>query len=246
MNSVYTLRLDDIDPDADKDLLGRLVQHSTHPNLTCRLRWANGMLAIWDNRAVQHLAINDYAGQRRELFRTSVKGERPIAFVVIRPSDRVQAACDASRSAVNAAPIAAHNSARSRSACGATNRFAATTPSIMSASIAASGRPLTRTATTAPADGSAADRPVDADEARRAPVARRDQPSPACLPGERAGRGGEVDRGGRFHTPPILTTGYDRAAERLQASPSHGRAVDPIDAVESTGRRHSPSVQSTS
>ena len=80
VNSVYTQRLDGVDPEADKDVLNRLVQHSTHPNLTCRLRWTNGMLAIWDNRAVQHLAINDYAGQRRELFRTSVKGERPIAF----------------------------------------------------------------------------------------------------------------------------------------------------------------------
>jgi len=80
VNSVYTQRLDGVDPDEDKDVLNRLVQHSTHPNLTCRLRWANGMLAIWDNRAVQHLAINDYAGQRRELFRTSVKGGRPIAY----------------------------------------------------------------------------------------------------------------------------------------------------------------------
>ncbi len=86
VNGVYTQRIGDANAGADADvaadrgLLGRLVEHSTHPNLTCRLRWANGMLAIWDNRAVQHLAINDYAGQRRELFRTSVKGARPVAF----------------------------------------------------------------------------------------------------------------------------------------------------------------------
>ncbi len=81
VNSVYTQRLDGFDDEAEgRELLGRLVQHSTHPNLTCRLRWRNGMLAIWDNRAVQHLAINDYAGVRRELFRTSVKGTRPTPF----------------------------------------------------------------------------------------------------------------------------------------------------------------------
>ena len=96
VNSVYTQRLDDVDPMRTQDLLGRLVQHSTHPNLTCRLRWANGMLAIWDNRAVQHLAINDYAGQRRELFRTSVKGDaaRRVRATDARPLQRTHAAPD--------------------------------------------------------------------------------------------------------------------------------------------------------
>jgi taurine dioxygenase len=35
------------------------------------------MLAIWDNNATQHFAVNDYAGARREMFRTSVKGLSP-------------------------------------------------------------------------------------------------------------------------------------------------------------------------
>jgi taurine dioxygenase len=33
------------------------------------------MLAIWDNRCTLHNALNDYSGVRREMFRTSVKGE---------------------------------------------------------------------------------------------------------------------------------------------------------------------------
>ena len=37
------------------------------------------MLTIWDNRAVQHLAVNDYDGYRREMRRTTVKGEKPVA-----------------------------------------------------------------------------------------------------------------------------------------------------------------------
>jgi taurine dioxygenase len=36
------------------------------------------MLTIWDNRVVQHLAVNDYDGYRRELHRTSVLGEVPV------------------------------------------------------------------------------------------------------------------------------------------------------------------------
>jgi taurine dioxygenase len=76
-NSVYTTGIDGMDPAEAASLLARLTAHATHPNFTCRLRWEPGMLTIWDNNATQHFAINDYAGERRELFRTSVKGTAP-------------------------------------------------------------------------------------------------------------------------------------------------------------------------
>ncbi len=76
-NAVYTTGIEGMDPDEARALLARLTQHATHPNFTCRLRWEPGMLAIWDNNATQHFAINDYAGARREMFRTSVKGTSP-------------------------------------------------------------------------------------------------------------------------------------------------------------------------
>ena len=49
------------------------------PEFTCRLRWEPGTLAIWDNRCLLHLAINDYDGSRRLLHRTTVAGTRPEA-----------------------------------------------------------------------------------------------------------------------------------------------------------------------
>jgi taurine dioxygenase len=76
-NSVYTTGIEGMDADEARSLLGRLTAHATHPNLTCRLRWQPGMLTIWDNAATQHFAINDYAGERRELYRTSVAGSVP-------------------------------------------------------------------------------------------------------------------------------------------------------------------------
>jgi alpha-ketoglutarate-dependent taurine dioxygenase len=45
---------------------------------TCRLRWEIGTFAMWDNRLCLHQAFNDYDGFRRELYRTTVAGERPI------------------------------------------------------------------------------------------------------------------------------------------------------------------------
>ena len=74
VNPVYTTEILRPDGTSDPNLLARLVNHATHPNLTCRLRWRPGMVAIWDNVATQHLAINDYTGERRDMVRTSVSG----------------------------------------------------------------------------------------------------------------------------------------------------------------------------
>ena len=60
-------------------LLDFLYQHCIRPEFTCRFRWSEGALAIWDNRCTLHYAINDYDGQRRLLHRTAIAGERPIA-----------------------------------------------------------------------------------------------------------------------------------------------------------------------
>jgi taurine dioxygenase len=67
----------ELDDDARRLVLHRLHDHSTSHPFTCRHRWRNGDLVMWDNRATQHLALNDYGGQRRELHRTTVRGGVP-------------------------------------------------------------------------------------------------------------------------------------------------------------------------
>jgi taurine dioxygenase len=67
-----------VEPEKVPLTLLRLHQHCTDHRFTFRHRWAPGDVVIWDNRATQHLAINDYAGFRRELHRTTVLGEVPI------------------------------------------------------------------------------------------------------------------------------------------------------------------------
>jgi taurine dioxygenase len=78
VNPVYTQRFEDMTVDESRPLLQHLFEHATRPEFTCRLRWTPGTLAIWDNRCLLHLAINDYDGSRRLLHRTTVAGERPL------------------------------------------------------------------------------------------------------------------------------------------------------------------------
>lgn len=64
----------------DSDHLFALFQnHITRLENTVRWRWQAGDVAIWDNRATQHYAINDYGDQHRVVRRVTVAGDVPVA-----------------------------------------------------------------------------------------------------------------------------------------------------------------------
>jgi alpha-ketoglutarate-dependent sulfate ester dioxygenase len=50
-------------------------QHVTRLENTVRWRWAPGDLAVWDNRATQHYAIDDYGDLPRRMHRVTVSGD---------------------------------------------------------------------------------------------------------------------------------------------------------------------------
>jgi len=77
VNPVYVSRFEDMTEAESRPLLDTLQAQATRAEMTCRLSWRPGTLAIWDNRCTQHLAVNDYDGHRRLLHRTTVAGERP-------------------------------------------------------------------------------------------------------------------------------------------------------------------------
>jgi taurine dioxygenase len=78
VNAQYTVGLAGFAPGEAKPILDFLFQHSVQPAFTCRWRWEVGDLAMWDNRAVQHMAMADFTGHRRFMHRTTVAGDRPV------------------------------------------------------------------------------------------------------------------------------------------------------------------------
>jgi alpha-ketoglutarate-dependent sulfate ester dioxygenase len=59
-------------------LLELLQRQITMPENTIRWNWAAGDVAIWDNRATQHRAIDDYDDQYRLMHRVTVMGDVPV------------------------------------------------------------------------------------------------------------------------------------------------------------------------
>lgn len=74
-------------------LLEIFHDHATRPENTVRWRWSAGDVAIWDNRATLHRAIDDYGDQPRVVRRVTIEGVVPVSV-------------DGRRSVVRQAPTA--------------------------------------------------------------------------------------------------------------------------------------------
>jgi alpha-ketoglutarate-dependent sulfate ester dioxygenase len=65
---------------SDSNHLFELFQsHVTRLENTVRWRWNAGDVAMWDNTATQHCAINDYGDQKRVVRRSTIRGEVPVS-----------------------------------------------------------------------------------------------------------------------------------------------------------------------
>ena len=60
-------------------LFALLQNHIVAPENTVRWRWNAGDVAIWDNRATQHYAVNDYGDQHRVVRRVTLDGVVPVS-----------------------------------------------------------------------------------------------------------------------------------------------------------------------
>ncbi len=79
VNPVYTRTIAGMRPEESEAILAQIYETATAPAHLCRFRWQSGSVAVWDNRCTMHLPLADYHGLRREMWRTTVAGEQPVA-----------------------------------------------------------------------------------------------------------------------------------------------------------------------
>ncbi len=79
VNEIFTSHIVELSPDESGALLDFLYRHMNQPRFQCRFRWRPNSVALWDNRATQHLAMFDYWPETRAGYRVTIKGERPRA-----------------------------------------------------------------------------------------------------------------------------------------------------------------------
>lgn len=75
VNQMFTTRFEDMTEAESLPLLQYLWTHIARPEYQCRVSWTPNQLTIWDNRATQHIAINDNFEHRRKMRRISLRGE---------------------------------------------------------------------------------------------------------------------------------------------------------------------------
>ena len=76
VNRMFTTRIPQLRRAESDALLQHLFTSSERPENICRFSWTEGAIAVWDNRATQHYAVNDYT-ERRVGRRVTVLGDDP-------------------------------------------------------------------------------------------------------------------------------------------------------------------------
>jgi len=74
VNGEFTVKFEGWSKEESQPLLDYLYSHAYKNEFTCRFKWTQGSLAIWDNRATQHCALNDYDGEQRLMHRITISG----------------------------------------------------------------------------------------------------------------------------------------------------------------------------
>tara|TARA_Y100000590_G_scaffold464991_1_gene635912 strand:- start:2475 stop:3302 length:828 start_codon:yes stop_codon:yes gene_type:complete len=82
VNFTYTKKIIGIDKEESDTILQKIFRHQERLDLTCRFRWTQNAVAIWDNRSVNHYAISDFfpgrgLGYERIMDRIAIEGDKP-------------------------------------------------------------------------------------------------------------------------------------------------------------------------
>ena len=82
VNSMYTKKILDMDVKESDEILKEIFKHQERLDFTCRFKWSENAVAIWDNRSVLHQGLTDFfpgrgLGHERVMDRIAIEGDRP-------------------------------------------------------------------------------------------------------------------------------------------------------------------------
>jgi len=82
VNSMYTKRIIDMDKKESDEILKKIFEHQERLDFTCRFKWTENAVAIWDNRSTQHQGLTDFfpgrgLGHERIMDRIAIQGDHP-------------------------------------------------------------------------------------------------------------------------------------------------------------------------
>ncbi|GLQ76092.1 TauD/TfdA dioxygenase family protein [Vibrio penaeicida] len=72
VNKEHTHKFANMTVEESTPILEYLYEYVARPEFTTRIKWENGTVVMWDNRSVQHHAVNDYYGSLRVMHRVIV------------------------------------------------------------------------------------------------------------------------------------------------------------------------------
>ena len=76
VNEHFTRRIVEMSAGESRMLLDYLTRWVASNEFTVRYRWAEGTVAMWDNRSTQHCVLNDFEGERI-IHRVTIMGDEP-------------------------------------------------------------------------------------------------------------------------------------------------------------------------
>jgi taurine dioxygenase len=83
VNEHFTRRIVELNHEESDALLQFLTRWATSARFALRYRWAEGTIAMWDNRCTQHCVLDDFEGER-VIQRVTVMGDVPEPAVAPR------------------------------------------------------------------------------------------------------------------------------------------------------------------
>lgn len=75
VNALYTTHIRGVTNDESSALISLLSGLAKVPEWQVRFRWQKGSVAVWDNIATQHYAVNDYHPAARRMHRVAIRRE---------------------------------------------------------------------------------------------------------------------------------------------------------------------------